>query len=278
MLQQIVNGIFLGGVYALVGVGMTMIFGIVKLTNLAHGDFIILAAYLSTALCSGLGLHPLLTLIITVPLMFVIGVVLQNLLINHVMARSGESALLVTFGLSIIIQNALLLIFSADAQRLAVSFQTKSISLGLFRLPVLNLLVFGIGVVIVLALYYFMRSTYLGQAIRATSDDTTAAALMGVNVTRTFGLAMGIALATAAVAGVCVGMPWTFYSISGSQYLIIAFGVVVIGGMGSIRGTLVAGLVFGIAQVLGGSNYGMLVSYIVLVIMLIVRPQGLFSK
>lgn len=278
MLQQIVNGILLGGVYALVGVGMTMIFGIVKLTNLAHGDFIIMAAYLSTALCSGLGLHPLLTLIITVPLMFIIGVVLQNLLINRVMARSGESALLVTFGLSIIIQNALLLIFSADAQRLVVSFQTKYISLGTFRLPLLNLLVFGVGVVIVLALYYFMRSTYLGQAIRATSDDTTAAALMGVNVKRTFGLAMGIALATAAVAGVCVGMPWTFYSVSGSQYLIIAFGVVVIGGMGSIRGTLIAGLVFGIAQVLGGSNYGMLASYIVLIVMLIVRPQGLFSK
>ena len=278
MIQQIVNGILLGGVYALVGVGMSMIFGIVQLTNLAHGEFVILSAYLSTTLCTALGLHPLLTLIITVPLMFVVGIVLQNLLINRVMARGSEPALLVTFGLSIIIQNALLLIFSADAQRMVTSFQSMSINLGAIKLPVLNLLVFAIGVVVVLLLDLFMRKTYLGQSIRATSDDTTAASLMGVNVKRTYGVAMGIAMGTAALAGLCVGMPWTFYPTSGSQYLIIAFGVVVIGGMGSIKGTLIAGLVFGLAQVLGGTNYGMLVSYIVLLVMLIVRPQGLFSK
>ena len=278
MVQQIINGILLGGVYALVGVGMSMIFGIVQLTNLAHGEFVILSAYLSTVLCTGLGLHPLLTLIITVPLMFVIGIILQNLLINRVMARGSEPALLVTFGLSIIIQNGLLLLFSADAQRMVTSFQSKSIDLGPIKLPVLNLLVFAIGVVVVLLLDLFMKKTYLGQSIRATSDDKVAASLMGVNVKRTYGIAMGIALGTAALAGLCVGMPWTFYPTTGSQYLIIAFGVVVIGGMGSIKGTLIAGLIFGLAQVLGGTNYGMLVSYIVLLIMLIFRPQGLFSK
>ena len=278
MVQQIINGILLGGVYALVGVGMSMIFGIVQLTNLAHGEFVILSAYLSTVLCTGLGLHPLLTLIITVPLMFVIGIILQNLLINRVMARGSEPALLVTFGLSIIIQNGLLLLFSADAQRMVTSFQSKSIDLGPIKLPVLNLLVFAIGVVVVLLLDLFMKKTYLGQSIRATSDDKVAASLMGVNVKRTYGIAMGIALGTAALAGLCVGMPWTFYPTTGSQYLIIAFGVVVIGGMGSIKGTLIARLIFGLAQVLGGTNYGMLVSYIVLLVMLIFRPQGLFSK
>ena len=278
MVQQIINGILLGGVYALVGVGMSMIFGIVQLTNLAHGEFVILSAYLSTVLCTGLGLHPLLTLIITVPLMFVIGIILQNLLINRVMARGSEPALLVTFGLSIIIQNGLLLLFSADAQRMVTSFQSKSIDLGPIKLPVLNLLVFAIGVVVVLLLDLFMKKTYLGQSIRATSDDKVAASLMGVNVKRTYGIAMGIALGTAALAGLCVGMPWTFYPTTGSQYLIIAFGVVVIGGMGSIKGTLIAGLILGLAQVLGGTNYGMLVSYIVLLVMLIFRPQGLFSK
>ena len=277
MIQQIVNGILLGGVYALVGVGMSMIFGIVQLTNLAHGEFVILSAYLSTVFCTSLGLHPLLTLIITVPLMFVVGIVLQNLLINRVMARGSEPALLVTFGLSIIIQNGLLLL-SADAQRMVTSFQSMSIKLGPITLPVLNLLVFAIGVVVVLLLDLFMKKTYLGQSIRATSDDKTAAALMGVNVKRTYGIAMGIAMGTAALAGLCVGMPWSFYPTTGSQYLIIAFGVVVIGGMGSIKGTLIAGLIFGLAQVLGGANYGMLASYAVLLIMLIFRPQGLFSK
>ncbi len=278
MLQQIVNGILLGGVYALVGVGMSMIFGIVQLTNLAHGEFIILSAYLSATLYAATGLHPLLTVIITVPIMFFVGVFLQNVLINRVMARGSEPALLVTFGLSIIIQNVLLLIFTADAQRMAVSFQSANIPIGPVVVPVLNLVVFGIGVVVVLLLDIFMRKTYVGQSIRATSDDTVAAALMGVNIKRTYGLAMGIALGSAAIAGLCIGMPWTFYPTTGSSYLIIAFGVVVIGGMGSIRGTLVAGLVFGLAQVLGGTNYGTLCSYAVLLVMLVVRPQGLFSK
>lgn len=278
MLQQIVNGLLLGGVYALVGVGMSMIFGIVQLTNLAHGDFIILSAYLSAALYAATGLHPILTIIITVPILFVVGVVLQNTLINRVMVRGAEPALLVTFGMSIIIQNVLLLVFSADSQRLVVSFQSASIPVGPVVIPVLSLVVFAIGVVVVLILDVFMRKTYIGQSIRATSDDRIAASLMGVNVKRTYGLAMGIALGSAAIAGLCVGMPYTFYPSSGSAYLIIAFGVVVIGGMGSIRGTLVAGLVFGLAQVLGGTNYGTLVSYAVLLFMLAVRPQGLFSK
>jgi branched-chain amino acid transport system permease protein len=277
--QQLVNGLLLGGTYALVGVGMSMIFGIVKLTNLAHGEFIILAAYFSVMFCTSFGLHPLLTLIITMPLMFILGYLLQTLLINRMMARGSEPALLVTFGLSIIIQNALLLIFTADAQRLIVSFQSKSIPL--FRnvsIPVLNLVCCGIGLLTILILHFFLQKTFIGQSIRATSDDTVAAGLMGVNVRRTYGVAMGIALATTAIAGVVVGMPSTFYPTSGSEYLIIAFGVVVIGGMGSIKGTMVAGFVFGLARVLGGANYGLMAAYLVLLIMLAVRPQGLFSR
>jgi branched-chain amino acid transport system permease protein len=278
MLQQIIYGVLLGGVFALVGIGMSMIFGIVQLTNLAHGEFIILAAYLSTVIVSNFGIHPLLTLVITIPVMFLFGVSLQNLLINKVMEKGSEPALLVTFGLSIIIQNALLLIFTADAQRMAVSFETYSFALGNTVIPILNLVVFAIGVVTILMLQIFMKRTYMGKSIRATSDDKVAATLMGVNVRSTYGVAMGIALVTAAIAGVVVGMPWTFYPTTGSSYLIIAFGVVVIGGMGSIMGTLVAGLIFGLAQVIGGSNYGLLLGYAVLLIMLAVRPQGLFSK
>lgn len=279
MTQQLINGILLGGVYALVGVGMTMIFGIVQLTNLAHGEFIILAAYLSSVLTLSLGINPLLTLIITIPLMFIIGYLLQNLLINKLMARGSEPALLVTFGLSIIIQNGLLLIFSADANRLIVSFQAQSIALGsVARIPVLNLLVCFIGIATILILNLFLKKTYIGRSIRATSDDKVAASLMGVNVRRIYGIAMGLALATAAIAGVMVGMVYPFYPSTGSSYLIIAFGVVVIGGMGSIMGTMVAGFIFGLAQVMGGSNYGLLIGYLVLIVMLAVRPQGLFAK
>lgn len=278
-IQNIVNGILLGGVYALLGVGMTMIFGIVKLTNLAHGEFIILGAYASTLFAQLFGCDPIITLIITIPMMFIIGVILQMGLINRVMSKGSEPALLVTFGLSIILQDAMLLLFSADAKRANVSYSTATISLpGGLHIAILGLILFIISLVTIAALTVFLRKTYIGRAIRATSDDTAAASLMGVNVRRTYAIAMGIAMATAAVAGLAVGMRWVFYPSSGGGYLLIAFGVVVIGGMGSIPGTLVAGLVFGLAQVFGGASYGMLVSYIVLIIMLAVRPQGLFSK
>ena len=278
-MQYLINGILLGGIYALLGVGMTMMFGIVKLTNLAHGEFIIMGAFASTMLAQRLGIDPILTLIITVPLMFILGVVLQTVLINRVMLQGSEPALLVTFGLSIILQDLFLLLFTADAQRANVSYNTKTIPLGAnLYISVLDLIVFAISLITILILTIFLRKTYMGRAIRATSDDTTAASLMGVSVKKTYAIALGIAMATAAVAGLGVGMRWTFYPSSGGSYLLIAFGVVVIGGMGSIPGTLVAGLVFGLAQVLGGANYGQLISYILLIIMLAVRPQGLFSK
>lgn len=278
-LQVIVNGVLLGGIYALLGVGMTMIFGIVKLTNLAHGEFVIIGAYASTLLAGLLGVDPLITLIITIPLMFILGMILQSGLINRVMLKGAEPALLVTFGLSIILQDLLLLLFTTDAQHATAPYSTKTIRLpGNVSISVLDIIIFALSIAAILILTLFLRKTYLGKSIRATSDDTQAAALMGVNVKRTYGIAMGIAMATAAIAGLCVAIKWTFYPSSGGSYLLIAFGVVVIGGMGSIPGTLVAGLVFGLAQVIGGANYGMLVSYIILIIMLAVRPQGLFSK
>lgn len=279
MIQTIINGIMLGGIFAILGVGMTIIFGIVKLTNLAHGEFVIIGAYASTLLAKAMGVDPILTLIITIPLMFVIGVVLQSVLINRVMLQGSEPALLVTFGLSIILQDAMLLLFSADAQKANVPYGTSTIPLpGGLYIPVLDLILLVISLVTILVLTLFLRRTYMGRAIRATSDDIVAASLMGVSIKKSYAIAMGIAMATAAVAGLCVGMRWTFYSSSGSSYLLRAFGVVVIGGMGSIPGALVGGLVFGLAQAFGGANYGLLASYIVLIIMLIVRPQGLFSK
>ena len=276
--QTWINGLLLGGIYALLGVGMTMIFGIVKLTNLAHGEFVILGAYGATMLARWIGVDPILTLVITVPLMFILGVILQSVLINRVMQRGSEPALLVTFGLSIILQNVMLLLFTADAQRANVAYNIKNIKIGNYTISVLTLILFVVCLITIGLLTLFLKKTYLGRAIRATSDDTDAASLMGVSVKKTYAIALGIAMATAAVAGLAVGMQWTYYPSSGGNYLLIAFGVVVIGGMGSIPGTLVAGLIFGLAQVAGGANYGVLVSYILLIIMLAVRPQGLFSK
>ena len=279
VLQVIINGILLGGIYALLGVGMTMMFGIVKLTNLAHGEFIIIGAYLSTVLANVIGVDPILTIIVTVPIMFLVGMGLQAGLINRVMKIGSEPALLVTFGLSIILADAMLLIFSADAQRANVAYNTASLKIanGL-NISVLDLIVFCISLATIIVLSIFLKKTYLGRSIRATSDDTQAASLMGVNVNRTYAIAMGIAMATAAIAGMCVSMKWVYYPSSGGNYLLTAFGVVVIGGMGSIPGTLVAGLILGLAQVIGGANYGQLIAYVLMVLFLAVRPQGLFSK
>ena len=278
VIQLIINGILLGGIYAVLGVGMTMIFGIVKLTNLAHGEFVILGAYGSTLLSQALGVDPILTLIVTVPCMFLIGMGLQTGLINRVMLKGSEPALLVTFGLSIILQDAMLLLFTADARHAGAAYSSTILKIGGVNIALLDIILLVISLVTILILTMFLNKTYMGRSIRATSDDTQAASLMGVSVKKTYAIAMGIALATAAVAGLCIGLKWTFYASSGGSYLLIAFGVVVIGGMGSIPGTLVAGLVFGLAQVIGGANYGLLVSYILLIIMLAVRPQGLFSK
>jgi len=282
LIQSIIQGLLIGGLYAAIGLGMSMIFGIVRITNLAHGDFLILACYISL-IFSGIINNPIFTLAVVVPIMFFIGFGVQRSLLNRVIGRGDEPPLLITFGLSIIIQNLLLYFFTADAQRLHSPLLLQSINIGdKIFIPVLWLISCIVGVAIIIALAMYMRGTYMGRAIRATADDTEAAQLMGVNIRNTFGIAMGIAMMTASVSGVFIGMVFPFYPSSGPTWLIVAFAVVVIGGIGSIYGTLAAGLIFGLAQVVGGyfvgQQYQQLIGYVILLIMLVVRPQGLFQK
>ena len=278
IVQLLVNGVLLGSVYAMVGLGMSMIFGIIGLTNLAHGELVVLGAYFSTLLAQAMGVDPVLTLVVTVPAMFLLGMGLQHLLINRAMARGGEPALLVTFGLSIILQDAMLMLFSADARHAATPYSTRTLRVAGLNIACLDLVLFLICLACVLGLTLFLRRTYTGRAIRALSDDRTAASLVGINVQRVYDIAMGVALATAAVAGLCIGMKWTFYPSSGGQYLLIAFIVVVIGGMDSIPGTLLAGLGFGLAQVVGGANYGLFISYVIMLAALVIHPKKEIGK
>lgn len=281
--QPLVNGILLGGLYALIGIGMSMIFGIMKLTNLAHGDLLVLSSYLSFAMIKALGINPLITIILIIPLMFIVGYTIQGTLLNRILGEGPESPLLVTFGISIILQNSLLAVFTPDARSLESSLATKSITITSFlSIPVIYLIDFVAGCIVILILSLFLQRTYQGRAIRAASDDGNVAKLMGINIKRIYNIAMGIAMMTASVAGVLVGMTFNFYPYTGTQYLIIAFGVVVIGGLGSMAGTLVAGIILGLAQVLGAHFFGtgmqLLSGYIVLLIMLAIRPQGLFAR
>ena len=276
--QLALNGILLGGFYALLGIGMTMIFGIVGLTNLAHGEFVILGAYASSILATALGVEPILTLAVTVPLMFLAGWGIQKLLINRVIDKGSEPALLVTFGLSIILQDVFLLLFSANAQHIFASYSLRTWNFAGLSVSVLNVILFAISIVCLGLFALFLNKSYTGRAIRAVSDDPEAARLSGINVRRIYAVAMGLAMATAAVSGLCVGLKWTFHPSAGGDYLLISFLVVVIGGMGSVSGTLLAGLLFGLVQVFGGASYGMLISYIMLLIMLTFRPGGLLGR
>ena len=281
--QDILNGLLLGGLYAIVAIGLSTIFGIVRLVNLAHGDLMILASYLSFFLISALSVSPLLTLVAIIPVMFAIGYILQRFLLNRVLGEEMEPPLLVAFGVSIILQNLMLMTFTPDARSLMSDLSLMTFSLGgNLSVPVLYLINFCIALAVIAGQHYFLQNTYMGRGIRAASDDKYAAQLMGVNTKNTYAVAMGIAVMTAGVAGVLVGMTFTFYPHSGPQYLIIAFGVVVIGGLGSMKGTFVGGLILALAQIMGarvfGPGYQLLCGYVVLLIVLAVRPQGILGR
>jgi len=281
-LEPLINGILLGGLYGVVGIGLSMVFGIMRQVNLAHGELMILSSYLSLLFLQVLGLHPLLTLFLVAPLMFFIGYLIQIFLFNRVMQRGMEPFLMISFGLSIIIQNALLLIFTPDARSLETAMVIKGVDVfGRFNIPLIYLVNFAVGVLVLTALQQFMKRTYMGWAINASADNETAAKLMGINVNKVYAYAMGIAAVTAAISGVLVGMTFTFYPHSGTQYLIIAFGVVIIGGLGSLPGTFLGGLVLGVSQLFGGRILGpgfqLLSGYIILLIILTLRPQGILG-
>ena len=281
MLQSIIQGILMGGVFALAGIGMSMIFGIVKLTNLAHGELLILAAYFSNVNCTATGMHPLLSMIIVAPIMFILGYILQRTLVNRVLGpgKGDEPAMLVTFGLSVILQNLMQHVFSMNPTKLKVGYATASIKLSENAIiPVTYLVNFIFCVCVILVLNYFLNHTYMGKSIRAVSDDNDAAAIMGINVKATYGIAMGIALATAAISGILIGTTFSFYPTTGQDYLLIAFGVVVIGGMGSIKGTFVGGLIFGLARSLVPNQFQILAGDLIIILMLIFKPSGLFRK
>jgi len=281
--QDILNGLLLGGLYAVVAIGLSTIFGIVRLVNLAHGDLMILASYLSLFLISAWDVSPLVTLVAIIPIMFAIGYGLQRFLLNRVLGEDMEPPLLVAFGVSIILQNFMLMAFTPDARSLMSDLSLMTFSMGgNLSVPVLYLINFGIALAVVAGQHCFLQNTYIGRGIRAASDNKYAAQLMGVNTRHTYAVAMGIATMTAGVAGVLVGMTFTFYPHSGPQYLIIAFGIVVIGGLGSMKGTFVGGLILALAQILGarvfGPGYQLLCGYVVLLIVLAIRPQGILGK
>ncbi|GAB4415976.1 MAG: branched-chain amino acid ABC transporter permease [Anaerolineae bacterium] len=281
VVNTIVQGILLGSLYALFGTGLSLIFGVMRLVNLAHGDFIVLAAYLGL-LAVALGLHPLLSLVIVIPVLFILGVLLQRGILNRVLNEGLMPPLVITFGLSVLVQNGLQLGFSADSKDLdAGALETASLHLGEVTIGAFPFITFMTAIVILAALQLFLNRTKLGQAFRATSDDPATAELMGINSRQIYGWAMGLSLAIVAVAGVLLGIRTNFTPTIGPARLIFAFETVIIGGLGSIWGTLAGGIILGLAQNIGAAidpTWFQLAGHIVTLVVLAVKPSGLFAR
>jgi branched-chain amino acid transport system permease protein len=279
----VLDGILLGGLYALFASGLSLIFGVMRLVNIAHGDLIVLSAFIALVVTTHLGVHPLVSLVVVVPLMALLGYGLQRGIFNRTLSSDLLRPVLVSFGLSVFLQNALLLIFSADSRRLqAGKLETLHFDLpGGIAFGVLPCLMFVAALVVISGLQLLLYHTKLGRAFRSVSDDQETAQLMGINNAHLFGLAMALSLAIVSVAGVFLGIRTNFDPSIGPTRLIFAFEAIIIGGLGDLWGTLVGGVILGVAQTLGARinpGYQILAGHLVFLAILTLRPQGFFAK
>jgi branched-chain amino acid transport system permease protein len=282
-LGTIIQGILLGGLYALFAAGLSLIFGIMRLVNLAHGDLIVLAAFAILSLTTWLGFDPFLAALLAMPAMFAAGFALQHVLLNRTLGRDLLPPLLVTFGLSIIIQNGLLEAYTADSRRLRLgAIETASIELGgNLAIGVMPLLTLGSAIAVILLLNLLFYRTALGRAFRATSDDLEIAQLMGIDRHRIYSITMGIAMVVATIAALYLGIRANFDPTIGPTRLIYAFEAVIIGGLGSLWGTLAGGIIIGFAQTVGAKlnpEWQILAGHIAFLVVVVLRPRGLFPR
>jgi len=282
ILNTIVQGVMLGGLFALFAAGLSLIFGVMRLVNIAHGDFIVLSAFIALSITSALHINVFLAALLVLPLMGLIGYTLQRFVLNKTLGDDILPPLLVTFGLSVILQNSLLEVYSADPQKLqAGALETASFAVGPINIGVLPFAMFLVAVAVIAGLQWIFYKTALGRAFRATSDNADIAQLMGLNKAHIFGLAMALAMVVVAIAGLFLGVRTAFDPSSGPARLIFGFEAVIIGGLGNLWGTLIGGILLGVAQAVGGSihpGWQVLSGHLVFLLILAVRPRGLFPR
>jgi len=280
--DTVLQGILLGGLYSLYATGLSVIFGIMRLVNLAHGDLIVLGAFLILAVTSA-GVPLVVACAIVVPLMFALGYALQSVLLNRALGRNILPPLLITFGLSIIVQNGLLESFSADTRRIDVgALQSASLPLGGgIAIGIMPLICVVSAIAVIVLLNGIFYRTAVGRAFRATSDDVEIAQLMGINNRSIYALTMGISLAVCALAAFFLGTRANFDPSTGPARLLYAFEAVIVGGLGSLWGTLAGGIVVGVAQTIGAHidpEWQILSGHVAFLIVLVIRPRGLFPR
>jgi len=283
--NAIIQGILTGGLYALFACGLSLMFGVMKLVKLAHGDLAVVAAYIGIGVIAVIHIPFLWSVPIVVAIMAALGYVLQRSLFQSAITRGELTTLIVTFGLSIVIENGLLQFFTANNRGIGTgsSLISSSFSIGAgLQIAWLDVVIFGLAVVVLLSLQYFLSSSKYGRLIRAVADDREAAQLAGADYRHVFGIAAALAFCTVALAGIAYGMTTVVSPTTGTDtILLFAFAAVVIGGLGSLWGTLVGGIVLGVAQQIGAQiniSYELLAGYIVFLAVLVIRPQGLTTR
>jgi branched-chain amino acid transport system permease protein len=282
LLWHLIDGLFLGGLYASTAYGLTLIFGVMRLVNLAHGELLIGACYLAYALSVGLGLDPLLSLVIVAPLMFGLAYPVQRFILSPVMELGQEAPLVATFGLSLVAQTIFILVFGPDPRALNAPYTLTGVSILGDTVRTVSVIAFFAGLLLVAGLYLALTRLRFGKALRAAADDPLAAASLGINVPHIYAVTFGLAAAISAIGGTLIGLSFGFEPTTGTSWLLRSFTVVVLGGLGSLWGSFVGGILIGMleeifaAQV--GPQYRDLIVFSFLVLVLVMRPQGLFGK
>ncbi|HTW02228.1 MAG TPA: branched-chain amino acid ABC transporter permease [Streptosporangiaceae bacterium] len=283
--NAIIQGILTGGLYALFACGLSLMFGVMKVVNLAHGDLAVVAGYIAIGVITVTHVPVLWSVVIVVPVMAVLGYVLQRTLIQSSLDRGVLTTLIVTFGLSVVIENGLLQFFTANSRGIGaeMTLVTSSFKIGSqIEIAYLLLLIFAVAVAVLLGLQYFLSRSKYGRLIRAVADDKEAAQLAGADYRHVFGIAAAVAFGTVALGGIAFGMYSDLDPTTGTDtILLFAFAAVVIGGLGSLWGTLLGGVVLGVAQQIGAQiniSDELLAGFIVFLVVLVLRPQGLISR
>ncbi len=281
-LQSLLSGILVGGAYALIGIGLTIIFGVMRIINFAHGDLLMVGTYITYFAFTLFRVDPFLSIVISMPLMFLFGAFLQKVFINRVLNALPQNQILLTIGLGLVMSNTVMMLFTSDYRILSTTYSSASVKLGGLSISTPLLLSFLITAAITAFLYWFLLKTDTGQAIRATAQDREAAQLMGINVRRMSVLATGMGAALAGTAGALLLPTYYTFPQVGSTYTLKAFVIVVLGGMGSIIGATLGGIVVGVAESLASyftsSDIKELFVFVLFLLVLLFRPAGLLGK
>jgi branched-chain amino acid transport system permease protein len=279
--QAVVNGLLIGGIYALVSIGVTLIFGVVKIVNFAQGEFVMLGMYISFFLATSYGIDPLVSLVVSMPALFIVGVLLQRFLIRRVLGLGDMPQIFLTFALSLLLVNIALLLFTANYRTVNTPYTEMTIHLGPLYIAVAKLIAFVVAMLLSGMLWVFLHTTDLGKAMRAAAQNREVAMLMGINPDRVFCVAVGVALALAGAAGSLLMPFYPAYPLVGQVFVLMAFVAVVLGTLGNVTGALIASLMMGVAESLGiqfvGADSGLIVVFAMLLLTLAVRPSGLFG-